>query len=136
MLLKLEVIWWLKLCWISMRFWFKFSWMCALIYITCIYIDASSTNIAYKHVHIMAVNDTKIFCWQNLKKNKINFYKNVLFFMVCIMITTYQEKIQSMAPQPKLFLTLWWCDILIHNLFNFTKNLNWNSYKTHNSFLC
>jgi len=68
----------------------------------------------------MAMNETKIFCWQNLKQKLIIFFKNVLFFMACIIVMTYHEKIQSMAPWPKFFLIVWWCDILIHII------LSWN----------
>jgi hypothetical protein len=37
------------------------GWMDALMYMLCIYIDASCINVVYKHVHMVVVNGTKSF---------------------------------------------------------------------------
>jgi hypothetical protein len=60
------------------------------MYIMCIYIDVSCTNIIYKHIHIMVVN-------------------GILFFMACIFVIACHERntiYDSMTQKKKLKLNL------------------------------
>lgn len=57
--------------------------MYTLMCIMWTYIDVSCVNVIYKYVHMMAMNGTKTFCWQN----PIYF----LFFITCILGTTCHE---------------------------------------------
>ncbi len=55
------------------------GWIDALMYMLCICIDASCINVKYKHVHMVVVNGTKSFYWQNLKKKNNFIFHNMYF---------------------------------------------------------
>jgi hypothetical protein len=61
--------------------------MCALMYIV-LYVNSSCTNVIYKHVHMVVVNDAKTF----VEKIWYKLYIYFIFHVPCIFVTTWFEK--------------------------------------------